>query len=53
VILRLRNKPVAYWFAWRPVRTACGNWAWLEVVAVERGFACGEGDWKRYRLVNE
>jgi hypothetical protein len=53
MIFRIKRKPVRYWFAWRPVRTECGGWAWLEVVEVRRGYACGEGSWKRYALVNE
>jgi len=54
VIFRLiKRKQARYWFAWRPVRTECGSWAWLEVVEVQRGFAVGEGKWQRYVLVNE
>jgi hypothetical protein len=53
MIVRVKRKPVRYWFAWRPVRTTCGALAWFEVVEVERGYACGEGAWKRYKLVNE
>ena len=53
MIFRIKRKPVRYWFAWRPVRTECGGWAWLEVVEVQRGYAVGEGKWQRYVLVNE
>jgi hypothetical protein len=41
-----------YWFAWRPVWTQDGYLAWLEVVRIDTGYACGEGAWTRYYLAN-
>jgi len=51
--ITMRSKPVRYWFAWRPVWLKEGGIAWLEVVYVDRGFACGKGDWKSYTLAND
>ena len=56
MLLRLRKGPLSqkgrFWFAWRPVWTEDGYLAWLEVVRIDSGFACGEGVWKKYHLAN-